>query len=43
MSARTDCMITIDDVSMEPLLSSGVHILIDTPQRLPAPTDIFVI
>ena len=36
-------MITIDGDSMEPLLSSGDRILIDTSQRVPAPPGIFVI
>ena len=36
-------MITIDGDSMEPLLSSGDRILIDTSQRVPVPPGIFVI
>lgn len=36
-------MITIDGDSMEPLLSSGDRVLIDTSQRVPAPPGIFVI
>jgi phage repressor protein C with HTH and peptisase S24 domain len=36
-------MITIDGDSMDPLLSSGDRILIDTSQRVPVPPGIFVI
>lgn len=36
-------MITIDGDSMEPLLSSGDRILVDTAQRVPVPPGIFVI
>lgn len=36
-------IITIDGDSMEPLLSSGDRILIDTSQRIPVPPGIFVI
>ena len=36
-------MITIDGDSMDPLLSSGDRILIDTSQRIPVPPGIFVI
>jgi len=36
-------IITIDGDSMEPLLSSGDRILIDTSQRVPVPPGIFVI
>jgi len=36
-------IITIDGDSMEPLLSSGDRILIDTAQRVPVPPGIFVI
>jgi phage repressor protein C with HTH and peptisase S24 domain len=36
-------LITIDGDSMEPLLSSGDRILIDTSQRVPVPPGIFVI
>ncbi len=36
-------IITIDGDSMEPLLSSGDRIVIDTSQRVPAPPGIFVI
>ncbi len=36
-------MITIDGDSMEPLISSGDRILIDTSQRVPVPPGIFVI
>jgi len=36
-------MITIDGDSMEPLLSSGDRILVDTSQRIPVPPGIFVI
>lgn len=36
-------MITVDGDSMEPLLSSGDRILIDTSQRVPVPPGIFVI
>ena len=36
-------MITIDDDSMEPLLSSGDRILIDVRQRIPVPPGIFLI
>ena len=36
-------IITIDGDSMEPLLSSGDRILIDTSQRVPVPPSIFVI
>jgi len=36
-------MITVDGDSMEPLLSSGDRILIDTSQRIPVPPGIFVI
>ncbi len=36
-------MITIDGDSMEPLLSSGDRILVDTSQRVPVPPGIFVI
>ncbi len=36
-------MITVDGDSMEPLLSSGNRILIDTSQRVPVPPGIFVI
>jgi len=36
-------MITVDGDSMEPLLSSGDRILIDTSQRVPAPPGIFVV
>lgn len=36
-------MITIDGDSMEPLLTSGDRILIDTSQRIPVPPGIFVI
>ena len=36
-------MITIDDDSMEPLLSSGGRILIDVRQRIPVPPGIFLI
>ncbi len=36
-------MITIDGDSMEPLLSSGDRIMIDTSQRIPVPPGIFVI
>ncbi len=40
---KTLRMITIDGDSMEPMLSSGDRILIDTAQRVPAPPGIFVI
>jgi phage repressor protein C with HTH and peptisase S24 domain len=36
-------VITIDGDSMEPLLSSGDRILVDTSQRVPVPPGIFVI
>lgn len=36
-------MITVDGDSMEPLISSGDRILIDTSQRVPVPPGIFVI
>ncbi|WBQ12848.1 S24 family peptidase [Hyphomonadaceae bacterium BL14] len=36
-------MITIDGDSMEPVLSSGDRILIDTSQRIPVPPGIFVV
>lgn len=36
-------MIMIDGNSMEPLLSSGDRILVDTSQRIPVPPGIFVI
>jgi len=36
-------IITIDGDSMEPLLSTGDRILIDTSQRVPVPPGIFVI
>lgn len=36
-------IITIDDDSMEPLLSTADRILIDTSQRVPVPPGIFVI
>jgi phage repressor protein C with HTH and peptisase S24 domain len=36
-------MITVDGDSMEPLLSSGDRILIDTSRRVPVPPGIFVI
>ena len=36
-------MITVDGDSMEPLLSSGDHILIDASQQVPVPPGIFVI
>jgi phage repressor protein C with HTH and peptisase S24 domain len=36
-------MITIDGDSMEPLLSSGDRVLIDTSQRVPVPPGIFAI
>lgn len=36
-------IITIDGDSMEPLLSSGDRILVDTSQRVPVPPGIFVI
>ena len=36
-------MITIDGDFMEPLLSSGDRILVDTSQRIPVPPGIFVI
>lgn len=36
-------MITVDGDSMEPLLSSGDRILIDSSQRIPVPPGIFVI
>jgi len=36
-------MITVDGDSMEPLLSSGDRILLDTSQRVPVPPGIFVI
>lgn len=36
-------MITVDGDSMEPLLSSGDRILVDTGQRIPVPPGIFVI
>ena len=36
-------ILTIDGDSMEPLLSSGDRILIDTSQRVPVPPGIFVI
>jgi phage repressor protein C with HTH and peptisase S24 domain len=36
-------MITIDGDSMEPLLSSGDRVLIDTSQRMPVPPGIFAI
>jgi phage repressor protein C with HTH and peptisase S24 domain len=36
-------MITVDGDSMEPLLSSGDRILVDTNQRIPVPPGIFVI
>lgn len=36
-------MITVDGDSMEPLLSSGDRILVDTNQRVPVPPGIFVI
>jgi len=36
-------IVTIDGDSMEPLLSSGDRILIDTSQRIPVPPGIFVI
>jgi SOS-response transcriptional repressor LexA len=36
-------MIAIDGDSMEPLLSSGDRILLDTSQRIPVPPGIFVI
>ncbi|MGE0424961.1 MAG: helix-turn-helix transcriptional regulator [Reyranellaceae bacterium] len=41
--ARDLHIITIDGDSMEPLLSSGDRILIDTSQRVPVPPGIFVI
>lgn len=43
--ARPEClrMITIDGDSMEPLLSTGDRILVDTSQRVPVPPGIFVI
>jgi phage repressor protein C with HTH and peptisase S24 domain len=43
--ARTEDLriITIDGDSMEPLLSSGDRILIDTAQRVPVPPGIFVV
>jgi phage repressor protein C with HTH and peptisase S24 domain len=36
-------MITVDGDSMEPLLSSGDRILIDTSRRVSVPPGIFVI
>ena len=36
-------MIMIDGDSMEPLLSSGDRILLDTSQRIPVPPGIFVV
>src|SRR5262249_38086124 len=36
-------MITVDGDSMDPLLSSGDRILIDTSQRIPVPPGIFVL
>ena len=36
-------IVTIDGNSMEPLLSSGDRIMVDTSRRLPAPPGIFVI
>ena len=36
-------VITIDGDSMEPLLSSGDRILVDTSQRVPAPPGVFVV
>lgn len=36
-------LITIDGDSMEPLLSSGDRIMVDTSQRIPVPPGIFVI
>lgn len=36
-------IITIDGDSMEPLLASGDRVLVDTSQRVPAPSGIFVI
>ena len=36
-------IITIDGDSMEPVLSSGDRIMIDTSQRMPVPPGIFVI
>lgn len=36
-------IITVDGDSMEPLLSSGDRILVDTSQRIPVPPGIFVI
>jgi hypothetical protein len=36
-------IVTIDDDSLEPLLSSGDSIMIDTSQRVPVPPGIFVI
>ena len=36
-------VITIDGDSMEPLLSSGDRILVDTSQRVPVPPGIFVV
>ena len=37
------CIIAVDGDSMEPLLSSGDHILIDVSRTVPAPPGIFVI
>ena len=39
----SDGSATIDGDSMEPLLSSGDRILVDTSQRVPVPPGIFVI
>jgi phage repressor protein C with HTH and peptisase S24 domain len=36
-------IVTIDGDSMEPLLSSGDRIVVDTSQRVPVPLGIFVI
>jgi phage repressor protein C with HTH and peptisase S24 domain len=36
-------IVTIDGDSMEPLLSSGDCIMVDTSRRVPAPPGIFVI
>ena len=36
-------VVTVDGDSMEPLLSSGDRILVDTSQRIPVPPGIFVI
>jgi phage repressor protein C with HTH and peptisase S24 domain len=36
-------LVTIDGDSMEPLLSSGDRILVDTGQRSPVPPGVFVI